>query len=219
MSTKKRKKRKHRAFLPYFTTPAIYVLISLLIVIPMCVILLNLSVKFVHKAQPSFAFSISDIELKDEAFKADGTNSGTVKRPSPAAGDKIAELSCEEAGFKCNVYYGANRVSLRSGAGMYTDILAGDTGVCRIAGERASAFSAVGNIKEGDKLRLVTNWGSFVYSVSKISTGAEPPEETMPQSLLLITESGDKAFSAFNEENTYILADIESGVQLEEEQK
>ncbi len=219
MSTKKRKKKKHHALLPYFTTPAIYVLLSLLIVIPMCLILLNVSVKLVHKAQPSFAFSISDIELDDSAFKADNTQSGTVKRPTPASGDKIAELSCDSAGFKCNVYYGANRVSFRNGAGMYTEVLAGDTGVCKIAGERASAFAAVGNIKEGDKLRLVTNWGSFVYSVSKISTGTEPPEETMPQSLLLITESGDKAFSDFNEGNMYILADIESGVQLEEEQK
>ncbi len=217
MSTRKRRKRKHHAFLPYFTTPLIYVALSLIIVIPLCLILLNVSVGLVHKAQPSFAYSISDIELDDSAFKADTKNTGTVARPAPESGDKIAELSCDEAGFKCSVYYGANRVSMRKGAGMYTDVLAGDTGVCRIAGERAAAFGAIGNIKEGDKLRLTTNWGSFVYCVSKISTGTEPPEDTMPQSLLLITENGNKAFSNFNDESLYILADIESGVQLEEE--
>ena len=218
MSEHKKTRKKHRAVLPYITTPLIYLLLSLIIIIPLCLVLLNYSVSLVHKAQPSFAYSISDVKLNDDAYKKSDVKSGTVARPVLKAGDKIGELSCSGAGFSCNVYYGENRISFRKGAGMRTEILPGDTGVCELFGERANAFKAVKNLKIGDKLKLETSWGSFVYSVSAVEVSAQPPEDTMPQSLLLVTANDEKVYSNLNEERLYILADIESGPQLEEVQ-
>ncbi len=219
MSEKKKKRKKHRAVLPYITKPLTYLLISLVIVIPLALILLNYSVNLVHKAQPSFAFSISDIQLNDSAYVKSDVKSGTVKRPGLSAGDKVGELSCNGAGFSCNVYYGKNRISLKRGAGMTTDVLPGDRGVCEMYGERANAFKAVKNLKVGDTLTLDTSWGSFVYSVSAVQVSEQPPEDTMPQSLLLVCAADDTVYSNLNEEKLYVLADIESGPQLEEVQE
>ena len=219
MSEKKRKRIKHRAVLPYITTPIIYLLISLIIIVPLCFILLNYSVSLVHKAQPSFAYSISDVELSTESFKKSDVKSGTVSRPALEAGEKAAQLSCKAAGLSCDVFYGRNRVSYRQGAGLKTEILPGDTGVSEIYGERADAFKPLKNLKIGDRLVLETSWGTFVYSVSDLKTGTQPPEDTMPQCLLLVTSNDDKVFSNLNEEKLYVLADIESGPELEEVQK
>ena len=216
---KKRKtKRKHHTIKPYFTNPLIYFLLSMIIVIPIALLLLRYSISFVHKAQPSFDYSISDIEINDSAYKENVYDSGTVSRPVLHAGDKVGELQCREAGLSCNVYYGENRISVRNGAGMKTDILPGDTGICEMFGERSNAFRAVKNLKVGDTIKLNTSWGKFTYSVSDVVVDTQPPEDTMPQSLLLICAGSDKVFSNLNEEKLYVLADIESGPQLEEVQ-
>ena len=216
MSEKKKKRHHHHTILPYIATPLIYVLISLVIVVPIGIGVLNYSVNLVHKAQPSFPYSVSEIELNDSAYKPNFVKSGTVARPKIDSGDKIGEIKCKAFGLEGNVYYGENRVSFRKGAGMKTDVLPGDTGVCEIYGERAGVFSNLDSVKVGDKITLDTNWGEFVYSVADIKRGTEAPEETMPQGLMLVTSVGDKAFSNFNEEKLYVLADIESGPQLEE---
>lgn len=219
MSEKKRKRKKHRAVIPYITTPLIYLAASMIIVVPMCLVALNYAVNLVHKAQPSFSYSISDIELNSDGFVPSTQNSGTVKRPELKVGDKAAQLSCAETGLSCDVFFGRNRASFRQGAGMKTDILPGDTGVCELYGYRADTFKSLKNLKIGDKLKLETSWGTFIYSVSDITTATEPPADTMNQSLLLVTESDDTAFSYLNDESLYVLADIESGPQLEEVQK
>lgn len=220
MSSKKKKKSdKHRAVLPYITTPVIYVALSMIIVLPMSLIMLNSAVKLVHKAQPSFAYSVSDIQLNKEAYKPSKVNQGRVARPAAKAGDKVAELCCENAGLSCDVFLGRNYVSFSEGAGMLSDVLPGDTGVTEIYANRSTAFKSLKNVKTGDKIRLSTNWGNFVYSVSAVKVSATPPDDTMPQSLLLVCASNDNVFSNFNDEKLFVLADIESGPQLEEVKK
>ena len=217
MSTKKKNKSdKHHAVLPYITTPAIYVALSFILVIPMGLIMLNAAVSLVHKAQPSFAYSVSDIKLNKDAYKPSKATQGTVHRPSVKAGDKVAELTCENAGLSCDVFLGRNYVSFSEGAGMLSDVLPGDTGVTEVYANRATAFKSLKNVKKGDKIMLNTSWGNFVYSVSAVKVSATPPEETMPQSLLLVCASGDSVFSNYNDEKLFVLADIESGPQLEE---
>ena len=219
MSSNKKKHKKHHAVLPYITTPLCYVLASLIIVIPIGIIALNFAVSFVHKAQPSFAYSIADIELNEAAYTPSDVTQGIVKRPELSAGDKVGELECENAGLSCDVFFGNNNVSSRQGAGMSHEILPGDTGVVTINARRATAFKSLKNVKEGDRIRLKTSWGNFVYSVSSVTVSSTPPEETMPQSLLLACSSGDKVFANYNEEKLFVLADIESGPQLEEVQE
>lgn len=219
MSSKKKKHKKHYAVLPYLTTPLCYLLASLIIVLPMSFIMLSFSVKLVHKAQPGFAHSVADITLNDDAYKPSAVTQGTVKRPAVTVGDKVGELVCENAGLSCNVYYGRNRISYRQGAGLLSKILPGDTGVTEIYANRCTVFKSLKNVKTGDKIKLNTNWGEFVYSVSAVKTDTEPPDDTMPQSLLLVCSSGDDVFANYNEEKLFVLADIESGPQLEEVQE
>ena len=219
MSNKRKKHKKRSAVLPYLVTPIVFVLITLVFAIPASLGIFGFAKNYVHRAQSKLGMTIEEYGVDDQSYAPGRVTVGNVTVPEVKLNQKIGELSCEEAGVSCNVYYGSNRITRRNGAAVSSDSkLPGFNGVCEIKGTRSTYFKGVKNIEPGDKITLTTAWGIYVYSVSAVTVAEQPPTATMPQSLLLTCSADDGAFSNFGESRLYVLADCESGPQAEEVQ-
>lgn len=217
MADEKKNNKKHYTVRPYITTPLVFVLIALLVVAPMCFGLLHYAVNTVHKAQTVYIRSVADISLKDESYQPANDTEGTVKLPAIYVGNKIAQLTCEEAGINCSVYYGNNRVARREAAGLSTQHqLMGESGTVLIGGDTAGAFRNLETVKKGDTVVLRSNWGTFTYRVTGRKVLAEEPESEGKELLLLTTQKDKDAFADFSKEKLYVICEKVSGPQLGE---
>ncbi len=218
MSEEKRKSRnKHNTVRQYLLTPVVYVLISAVIVVPLCIALFGFTVSTFHKIQPSFSITGYDFELNDSSYTRSDVKSGTVTLPDLKFGDKVGELKIKSAGIDASVYYGRNILSHKYGAGLSSnEKLPGQNGTVYISANVATEFKSLKNLEAGDEISLNTSWGDYVYTVSESTTGLDAPDAKFPQTLMLYTENDDKVFSALNEEKLYVMAECKSGPQAEE---
>ena len=218
MSDEKRKSKKHRTVMPYITTPAVFVLISLIAVIPLCLAMLGVSVKYVHKAQSVFTPSISDFAAFDGDYKPSDKTKGSVSVTEPRGFGKTGEIRCDSAGLSVPVYYGSNRVNYRSGAGMSTaDSLPGTGGAVIVKANAAGGFKALYNVKTGDVITFETTWGVYKYKVYDIGLNADTNGKK-GENLYLITAPDKSAFSVFSGSVYVVSASYVSGPRAEEVQ-
>ena len=101
--------KKQRGLLYYVTHAAIYVLFSLIVILPVSYFGFHYAQELVHKAQKSYTMSAADAVIDTSSFKASGVKSGKVKRKVVYNCQKVGELSCTKRGFECDVFNGYNR--------------------------------------------------------------------------------------------------------------
>ena len=217
--SKSKKKKYDNELISYIVTPIVFTLISLIIVIPMSLGMLKLAVNTVHKAQRGMPITMDDIEIYDADYTPSEEFVGTVELPKLRICEKIGDLSCDERGFKTEVYYGVNRVSFRSGAGLYIDgSLPGQGSAVYVKANRLTAFKALDNIAEDDIISFVTSWGFYEYRVTQTGVFDEAPVSDAEEYLLLETQSSKDAFSCYGESRYYVLAEYVSGPKAQEVQ-
>ena len=214
------KSKKHHAVLPYITTPLVFILISMVFIIPISLGLLKFAVNPVHKAQQTLVMTVAEIETDSSDYVAAENESGTVSVPWFDAGKKLGELTCSPAGLSCDVFMGHNRVSDRSGAGLsYEAAKCGQGRDVRVYANATGAFKSLYNVKTGDEIVFQTSWGLYKYKVSVITEAKEPPEETGSERLILSTATSREPFAALSGNKLYVIADFVSGPKAEEVQK
>ena len=219
-SNKKHESSKHNAALIYLRNTLTFVALGLVIILPLCLVLLNLSVKAVHKVQPYFPKSISDYALSDEGYVPSEVTSGTVARPVLYAYRKIGVLRCDAIGLETPVYCGSNRLSRRSGAGLsLRHPLPGDGKEVLLSANTYGAFRNIASLEEDDEIVLETTWGIYRYRVIGSEISKEAPEADTFETLILSTQSSDEAFAALSDAKLYVTAEIASGPSLEEVQQ
>lgn len=186
---------KRYEILPYINRPILYLLISMIIVIPVMVMGMSYAVDYVHTAQRTFVKDAYDIKVDDKLADANSLSVGAF----------MGNVVCENAGLNTKVYYGVNRATLRDGAGMcYID------GVRYITGDASSSFGSLYNVKKGDKIVF----DSVSYRVTEIKKQSTDEKIKLKDgSVVLVTALSKDAFSVYNGKGYYVIALPEKEVQ------
>lgn len=211
-------RHRHFSVLPYITTPIIFLLISCVFVVPMMIGGMNFAVNTVHKAQQTLSKSYGDIQPVDDKFNAYQGKMETSSVSDFNAGEKIAELVCDNAGINVNVYAGINRVSLRQGVACAASKSSfGQDGIVEIYGNVNTYMKGLKNVKIGDTVIVSTLWGTYKYEVKQIKTASKMPEiDDSRESLVLVTANDSKAFSMYDDEKLCVVAQPITGIGAEE---
>lgn len=165
----------------------------------------------VHKVEEYVAMSVRDIRLNDDAYQPlTLENSDGVHYEY---GDKIAAVTSENFGLNCPVYYGSNRVSMSTGAGLSGDsaIFSAD-GTSIVCGYTESSLSALDYAEIGDVITVTTNYGEFSYEVFDIKYIDE--NEMVSRDFdkgVLIIKGLTSDFSDHGSESLYVFAEITDG--------
>lgn len=205
---------KKHVVLTYFIVPLIFVLISLLIVVPSGKFLFGKAVQTVHKAQEALTISYNDLEATDASVEFT-EDDGIVIKP-PIAAQRLGTLKCETAGLNAELYYGINRVSLRAGAGVKSGAsLFGQDGQVSVYGYASTAFKALKNVKPGDIISVEASWGKYEYSVEDIQLSDAPPK--LDDNVLVLSSDADEgAFSGQSKTKRFVIARQISGPRVKE---
>lgn len=195
----------------------IYILISLCVILPVSIVGLNYAVNTVHKAQQEYKISPADVSINSSGYEKNSVSSGKAELKKVNAGDKIGDLFCLKAGLSTPVYLGFNRASMRYGAGLYID--GGMPGYGRridVGAYSNGSFAAIDNIKKGDEIVFETSWGIYEYKVTEIKTAEAVELNDNKELLVLRTQKSKNAFSAYNSNQLFVIAEKLSGPTAEE---
>ena len=197
----------------YFLKSLCFLLILLTLTVAAFFVAVKPIEPLIHRIEEHFPYQISDITLNDEKYAPLSLSSS--EEISYVLGDKLANISSEDFGLNCSVYYGSNRVSYLEGCGLNAESsLFGDGGTSLIAGYEEGALSPLDYADNGDIITLTTNYGKFNYRVSEVSYSARSMEEYLDigeNKLVICSITSD--FSAHSGENLYVIADFEGEVQ------
>ena len=218
MNKKTKKEHKHdKVLTPYFTKTLTYFLIGLLVMLPLAFGGLYAAVRVVHKAQPHFAKTMYEVQLNDSDYAPNDAVSGTVSLPSLNIGTKVGTLVCSDKGMNTDVYYGANRVSYRSGAGISAkDGLPGQGKTVDVKGYAGNGMKALENLEESDVITFTTAWGTYEYEVIAAEIAVEPSVTEEGELLVLSCSKSKQAFATFSDERLFVTARYLSGPTAEE---
>ena len=200
-------KKKERGIMPYILNPLIYVLISLIIVLPIFIGFTNYSIMAVHNIQEDYVIDYSDIKVNTTRY-----DNRTLVYENDKIGvcEKVGVLKCEEVGIITDVYYGVNRVSMKNGAGLSSkSTFDSFKSKLNIAGYSTSAFKGVNNLSEGDRIIFETTDKIYEYTVES-NTISGNPSSSYSSGLVLSCDDEEKAFSAFSNEKRYVVATFTS---------
>lgn len=154
MSDKKRKGSKNTIVSVYISKITVFLVIALAATISVMVIAMPMAVSFVHKVEAKFPMSSADIRINDEFTETQKADYG----------DKIGTIQSESCGLNCNLYYGANRVSMRYGAGLSGKKSTFD-GYTYITGYGETYFAPLHYIKSGDIINVKASDFTGAYKV------------------------------------------------------
>lgn len=121
-----------------------------------------------------------------------GTGASAVRRPPPATGTALADLSIPRVHLSAVVLHGSDARTLRLGVGhIENTAFPGEPGNVAIAGHRDSFFRPLRNIQVGDDVLLDTPGGRVRYRVSSFSvvppTDVSVLKPTPDSTLTLVT--------------------------------
>lgn len=120
--------------------------------------------------------------------------SGEIKASTitfPGTGDKYGILTIDGTKVEADLYFGDSKRELKLGLGQYNgSCFPGTGGTILISGHNNSAFKDLKSAKVGDKVNIRTNYGMYVYEITKTS----------------VTSASDtKAFDLFKDEENLVL--------------
>lgn len=215
-SKSKKHRSKHNSLLVYLTTPLVFVLISMIVIAPMCFGGMKFAINTVHSAQKVLARDYNDVEAKLD-YEPSIVENGTVEVPELSTSQKFGVITCDNAGLYCDVLYGINRVSLRNGVALDTSGGFCGTGKSvEVYGYASTSFKALPNVKVGDVICFETLWGKYTYKVKEKSVLKKAPDSSKGEQLILATEKDKNAFSAFESEKLYVVCEKLSGPDAKE---
>lgn len=200
------KKKRHYTVFPYLNYSLLYVLVSMVVVIPALIVGFNFAVNTVHKAQEVLTIDYNDYSV-DNTFEAKNESNylEDIK-----VGKLLGTITCSSAGINENVYYSTNRVTMQNGAGMdVNSYLPGNGGCTKIAGYSSSSFKGLHDVSLGDTIVFNTYWGKFTYNITDIYE-SENLKEKDGDSIALATFVSTDAFACQNGKRLYVVGELTS---------
>lgn len=194
-----KKDRKRYPIIDYIVKPMLFLLISMVIVLPLCFYMLNIAVDTVHTLQGSLTATLADIEVDDDFDK--------TKAPSElGVSAYLGTIKSDDVALDCKVYNGINRLSLRHGAALSTEHGTPGSGksIC-VFGYATTCFDSLHKLKVGDKVTFSAYWGTFDYMVKDVSL-SDTMTETDGECLILCTDGSKKPFACKSDKALYITA-------------
>lgn len=187
--TKKHHKRGNKTS-SYFLTPIIYVLVSMIVVIPVLIGGMHFAVNTVHNAQETLSIDYNDISVSDDA---DGDAMLDIC-------EYVGTVECERVGLYSPVYYGINRVSLREGCGLgYNGELK------RLFGYSSTVFKPLNKLEVGDAIILSTSAEKTKYKVTSIYD--KDVSDSVENGLVLCTTKDSSPFSIYDKARAFVVAE------------
>jgi len=134
-----------------------FVAIALAVTVIMLLILDKPVKSMIHSIESAQNIQVRDIVVTDN-IPEDGKTF--------AYGDKMGVITCERIGLNSDIYFGANRKSMKSGVGFSNKTsLFGEGKVSMIAGYEKTYLSSLAYIKNGDVIDISTPSGNHQYTV------------------------------------------------------
>ena len=155
-----KKQKKSSIFQDYIKYILSFLMISLAVFIAAIIFAMKPVSDNIHKVENKLNMQVRDIVINDSHYLDEDVSEDNY-------GDKIGNVSIENRGLNCGIYYGANRVSMRYGAGFLSesnDI--GSGGVSVIQGIDETYFSSLKYVEKGDVVTVATNNGKYYYRVT-----------------------------------------------------
>ena len=164
MSEENKKKSISRSgnqntLLQYVLTSTVFVAIAMAIVIPVIIIGFAPAKALVHRINNAYPMSAADIVIESEQADFEG---GDFRY-----GSFVADVECTARGLDCKVFYGADRVSSRYGAGLLNRNAFTDKSNKVITGYDETYFSSVKFIEKGDIIKVRTKNACYSYRVEE----------------------------------------------------
>ncbi|MGN1202371.1 MAG: sortase domain-bontaining protein [Eubacterium sp.] len=184
-----------------------FLIIALAITIVAIIIAVKPATELVHKIENSLAMEVRDVQINDGYYpSADNDKSAEY-------GDRIGNVSIESCGLNCNIYYGANRVSYRYGAGFSADSVGfGSGNVSVLKGFDETYFSSLEYAKIGDIITVTANDGVYTYQVTDTKYIADNKQAYQSEDKdMLVLCSIYSDFSNHSGEYLYVFADRING--------
>ena len=195
-------KRKERGIEPYITVPLVYILISLIFVLPLFVGFVNTSVNAVHKFQNSFSADYCDYYVYSTRF-----DNKTLDYNKISLCEKVGVLRCSSVGIEQDVYYGINRVSLRNGVALSTESSFDGNPSLSAAGYSKGALKGLNNLEEGDSITFETTDKIYEFTVVSNTVKSAPANEN-GAGLVISCDNEEKAFSEMGKDNRYVVCEL-----------
>jgi sortase A len=181
MSVNKKHTKNITKIATYILIPILYVAIGVFVVyliyrpyVDTGVAIINMLDSYkpegvVNADEPRDLFSESTTQESEET-KSPENEENTVSGydiTSPSEGDKYGVLEIECIGVIADLYYDDNADVLMKGVGQYTgSYMPGNDKPILIAGHNNSYFHNIGNLKEGDIIKITTHYGVYEYCVT-----------------------------------------------------
>lgn len=178
----------------------------------------------VHQLEDSFKMLVRDIDVDDSTYFPGVPDGAESERQDTAVkvalGDKIANVSIESCGLNCSVYYGANRASMRDGAGLTASAGCMDSNgrlnkdaMLVINGYDEACFSSLKYAQIDDIVTLNSNFSPTmqyrIIDTKYIPADAEPYRDEDEAMLVLCSICSD--FSEHSGERYYVFAQLING--------
>lgn len=203
----KGKSRKKRIVRPYITVPLVFALLAALLLLPIMFRISSASDKIISAAEKEFSITDGDIEVNSDAGPS------AESQQAYQNGSFVGTLVCENAGIHENIYFGANRASLRNGAALSENgsvFIEGETAY--LMGYSSSAFKALPSVKAGDTFIITASNSVFEYEVTEIASSASD----LSADLILSCTDGYNFYGGYDK---FVLANLVSKVPLSSQQE
>lgn len=201
--------KKRATVRPIIITPIVFVLIALIVVVPVFIKGFYVLQGKVHEAQKTLTLTYSDVSVDDSYFNECAEEGVAQTRDALKLCDKLGTIECNNAAVGCDIYYGINRVSKRSGAGLSGNGgLFGEGKQIHIDGDASTYFKALYNVEKGDVFTVYTPDGEYQYTVKEILKTAEYSGKINGEYLLITTDISRDAFAHQNKERYTIVATL-----------
>lgn len=197
-----KKHKKNSIFQDYIKYIFSFLIITLVIFIAAILFAMKPVSENVHKIENRLNMQVRDIEINDGHYLAEDVSEDNY-------GDKIGNVSIENRGLNCDIYYGANRVSMRYGAGFLSESNhIGSGRVSVIRGVDETYFSSLKYAEEGDIVTVTSNNGVYYYRVKDTKyIDADTPAYQSDDMDMLILCSMCSDLSEHSGECLYVFAD------------
>lgn len=209
---KKKRCRSKSIFENYFFNIALYLIVASAAMVIVIIAAMPKAAEYVHKAEAGLGMRTRHIQLDDSTYEP-LSNNGNYTENAYSYGQLIGNITCENVGVNCNIYYGANRVSMRNGAGLSgNDSIFGLNGVSLVIGYDETFFSGLKYCSNGDIITVTTDYGEYRYKVSETAYIQEDKQAYRSDSgekLVLCAVCSD--FSEHSGEYFYVFADRADG--------
>lgn len=125
--------------------------------------------KMIYESKPVAPEGLSQQEFGwKESETAEQPEAADKTETIPEQGEQYAEIRSEDGGWSAPLYYGDSPEILQKGAGQYANgIVPGMDGVMLVSGHDSTFFAPLEDVREGEKLSVKTEGGTFTYTVTK----------------------------------------------------